>query len=89
MEKDTQNANVIACKLRPALIKVTNHRLEDAKQEQQKREKIVKRRKAKASAAKRLKARGRISLSSAKEGNYESNTKDDTDLDSANDKYPL
>lgn len=35
------------------------------------------------------KDKGRISLSSEEERNYESNTRNDLDPDQANDKYPL
>lgn len=41
MEKSTQNANIIAYKLGSALIKATNQKVEDAKKEKQKREKIL------------------------------------------------
>lgn len=40
-------------------------------------------------AAKHRSARERISLSSEEEENYESNTRDETDLDQAINKYPL
>lgn len=39
--------------------------------------------------AKRSKTRGGISLFSGKKKNYESDIKDNTDLDKADDKYPL
>ena len=32
MEKDIQNADTVVCKLGPALIRVTNHRLEVARE---------------------------------------------------------
>ena len=50
---------------------------------------MVERQKTKTMATKRCKDREGISLSSEKEGNYESNTRDDTDLDQANNKYLL
>ena len=42
-----------------------------------------------AMAAKRCRDRGGISFSSEEEENNESNIRDDTDPDQANDKYPL
>lgn len=89
MEKSIQNANAVARKIGPALIRWTNHRLEDARKEKQKREEIVERWKAKAMATKCRRTRGGISSSSTEEGNYESDTKDDTDPDKANNKYSL
>ena len=89
MEKDTRNVDAIAYKLGPALIRATNHRLENVKKEKWKREEIVKRRKAKALAIERCRARGGISSSSVEEENDESDTKDDMDLDQTDNKYPL
>lgn len=71
------------------MIGATNHRLEDARKEKQKREEIVEKRKAEVLTVKRLRARRGISLSSIKEENYESDTKDNIDPDQANDKYLL
>ena len=34
MEKGIQNADVVACKLKPALIRATNYKLEVARKEQ-------------------------------------------------------
>ncbi len=51
---------------------------------------MVERRKTKAMAAKRRRARGGISSSNEEEKNYESDTRDETDSDQANDdKNPL
>ena len=47
MEKGIGNVSVIACKLVPALMKVTNNRLEVAKKERRKKEEIKKGRKQK------------------------------------------
>lgn len=76
-------------KLRPALIKAINHKLKDAKKKKQKRQKIFEKRKAEIISAKRYKAKKEISSSNVKEENYKSNTKDNIDLDKANDKYLL
>ena len=46
---------------------------------------MAKRRKIKAMAARRQRARGRISLSSKEEENYESDTRDETNPDQADD----
>ena len=43
MEKSIRNADVVTRKLGPTLIKTTNHRLEIAREEKQKRDKIVER----------------------------------------------
>lgn len=83
MKKDIQNANAIASKLGLVLIKIINYRLEKAKKEKQKREKIIEKRKIEAMAAKYCRARVRISSSSADKENYESDTKDNTDLGKA------
>ena len=90
MEKDIQNVNVVARKLEPALIKVTNYRLEVVREKQRKREGIVERRKTETMAARCQRARRRISLSSEEEKNYENDTGDKTDLNQAgNDKNLL
>lgn len=52
MDKGIKNANAVACKLRSALTKATNHRLEVASKERRKKEKIIERRKTEAMAAK-------------------------------------
>lgn len=67
MKKDIRNADAIACKLGPASKRATNNRLEIARKERQKIEKIKTRQKAEAIAAKRRKARGGINLSGKKE----------------------
>ena len=89
IKKDVQNTDTVAHKFRPALTRASNHKLKVSKKKRRKREEMVERRKTKAIAAKRRRDRGGIILSSEKERNYESYTKDDTDLDQANDKYPL
>ena len=71
------------------MTKATNHRLKVAREKGQKREEIVKKQKIKAMVAKCQKARGGIGLSSKKEGNYENDTRNKTDPDQVNDKYPL
>ena len=89
-EKDVQNIDVITRKLRPALIKTTNHRLEVVRNEQRKREKMVERRKIKVLAARHQGAREEINLSCEKEENYESNIGDKTDSNQvSNDENPL
>ncbi len=52
MEKGIRNVDVVTCKLGSASIRVTNQRLEVARKERCKREKIVERRKIKAMAVK-------------------------------------
>lgn len=52
LKKGIKNANAVMCKLRPTLIKANHHRLEVAREKRQKREKIVKKRKIEAMAAK-------------------------------------
>lgn len=89
MKKNIQNIDSVTCKLEPALIKVTNHRLENVTREKEKSEIIVKKRKAESVAAKRYKIGREIDLSSAKKSKYESNTKDNINSDKANDKYLL
>lgn len=71
------------------MIRATNHRLKKTKNEKQKKEKIVEWWKIKAMAAKRCKARRKMSAFSIKEENYESITKDDTNSDKANNKHKL
>lgn len=90
MEKRVQDADTIAHKLWPASTKATNLKLEVAKEEMQKKEKMVKKRKAEETmTVKQRKARGRISLSSEKKRNYKGETKDKTDLNQVNDEYSL
>ncbi len=84
MEKDVRNADTVAHKLRLALTKVINQKLEVAKEERRKREKIVERRKIEAMAVKHRGARGGISLSNKEEENYESDIGDKTDSNQAN-----
>ena len=90
MKKSIRNANAVARKLGPALIKATNHKLKVAREEYQKKKEMIEKRKIKAMAARRQRARRGISLSNEEEENYEKNTGDKTDLDQAsNDKNPL
>ena len=56
MKKGIKNADAIACKLGPVLIKVTNDRLEVAREEKRKREEMMEKRKVEAMATKRRKA---------------------------------
>ena len=78
--KGIRNVNAVAHKLRPALIKATNLRLEVAKEEVQKKHKVVERRKVKAAAAKKQRDRRGISSFNEDDDNYYNDT-DDTDLD--------
>ena len=89
MAKSIKNRNAIACKLGPASTKATNHRLKFARKEWCKREEMVERQKTEAMAAKYCRDKRRDSLSSRKEENHESDTRDDLDSDKAKDKYPL
>ena len=89
MENGVQNTDAVAHKLRLASIRVSNHKLEVAKEERRKRQEMVERQKTEVMTAKHCRDRGGISLSIEEEGNYESDTRDDTDSDQANDKYPL
>ncbi len=79
MEKGIRNADAVVCKLGPVSTRAANQRLEFAREERQKREEIVERRKTKAIVAKRWRARGGMSLSSEEEENYESDIGDETD----------
>ena len=81
--KNHKNTDVIACKLRPASIKATNHRLEVPREEQYKKQ-ITE-----TMAAKCHRDRGRISLSNKKKGNYECNIRDNTIPNQAKHKYSL
>lgn len=83
-KKSIRNTNTVTCKLRLFLIRATNDRLEVARKKKRKREEMMEKQKAKVIAAKRRKTGGRISLFSEKEN--ESDTKDDTDPNQANDK---
>ena len=87
MKKGIRNSDAVACKLRPASTKGTNNILEVAGKKRRKSEEMMERRKVKTIAIKRRKARERISLSSEKED--ENNTEYNTDLDQANKKYSL
>lgn len=79
MAKSIQNTDAVACKLRPALIKATNYKLEVTRKEQCNRKEMVEKQKAEAMAAKRYRDRRRISLSSEEEGNYKDDTGDNMD----------
>ena len=87
MEKDIKNADAVASKLGPTSIRATNDKLEAVREERRKKEEMIERRKVEAIATKWRRARGGINLSS--EEKDESDTEDDTDLDQADDKYPL
>ena len=87
MEKDITNEYAIAHMLRPASTRATNNRLEVAREERRKKTEMKQRRKGEAIAAERRRARGRMSLSG--EEKDESNTGNNTDLDQAEDEYPL
>ena len=84
-----QNANAIVRKLRPALIRASNDKLEVAWEKKQKTKEMIKRWKTKAIAAKYCRDRRGISLFSKEERNYESEIGDDTNLNQANNKYLL
>lgn len=68
---------------------VTNQRFEVAIKEKQKRGKIIKRWKTETIATKHQKVRERISLSIEEKENYESNTRDKTDLNQTGNKKNL
>ena len=89
MAKGIKNADAVARKLGSALTKATNHKLDVSGEEKCKREEMVERRKTKTMATKRCRDRGGISLSSGKEENHKTDTRDDTNPDQAKDKYPL
>ena len=89
MGKGVQNLDAVAHKLEPALTRVSNYRLEVAREKKRKIEEMVEKRKTKAMATKRRKDRGGINLSSEEEGNCENDNGDDTDPDQVDDKYPL
>lgn len=71
------------------MTRVTNDKLKVDKDERQKIEEMIKRRKTKTMAIKRQEARERMSLSSKEERNYKDNIKDKTDLDQVYDKNLL
>lgn len=81
MEKSRQNINVNVRKLALASTKVTNQKLEVVKEKIQKKEKIIGKRKAETMATRWHKAKKKISLSSDKERNYESDIENETNLD--------
>lgn len=60
MKKGIKNIYAIAYKLKLASIKATNHKLEVAKKESQKREEMIKREKTKAMATKYQNPRGKL-----------------------------
>ena len=78
--KGIRNADAVARKLGPASIKVTNLRLEVAKEEVRRKQEVVERRKVEAAAAKRQNNRGGISSSNEDDDNYYNDT-DNTDPD--------
>ena len=77
MKKGVKNADAVTCKLRLALTRAINDKLEAARKEKWKKKKMIERRKTEAMATKRRRARGKIGLFSKKED--ESDTKDNTD----------
>lgn len=81
MDKGEGNANVVACKLGPALKRATNHKLEVTNKKREKIEEMMKRKKIKAIAAKGQRNGGEISLSSEKKRNSKSNIIDKIDSD--------
>ncbi len=89
MEKGIWNADAVIHRLGPVLTRATNQRLEVAREERQKWEEMVERRKIEAIATKHRRARGGISLSNEEEENYESDTKDETDPDQADNNKNL
>ena len=78
--KNIWNADAVARKLEPALIKVTNLKLKVAKEEVRIKHKVVERRKAEAATAKRQRDKGGFSLSNEDDDNNY-NYMDDTDPD--------
>lgn len=78
MKKDIKDMDTFAYRIRPALTKAINDKLEVVRERKWKREEIMEKRKAKAIAAKQCKARGEISLSNRKKN--ESDIGDDMDL---------
>lgn len=79
IKKSIRNTNAIAYILKLALIRVINNRLEVAKEERQKKEKIKKKQKTEAMAAKRYKVRKEMSSFSKKKD--KNDIKKNTDLD--------
>ena len=87
MEKSIKNTDAVARKFGLGLIRATNQRLEVTREKKQKREEMIERRKTEAMAAKRHRARKKISSANKKEENYECDTGDETNPDQAgNDK---
>lgn len=60
IEKNLQNIDIILSKIRLALIRAINYRIDNARKKKQKREQIIKRQKAEAMAAKHCKARRKL-----------------------------
>lgn len=89
MTKSIKNVNAVTSKLKLALTRTTNHKLEMAQKKQRKGEEMVERWKGEAMAAKCCKDKRGFSLSSGEEKNHESDTENDTDPDQAKDKYLL
>lgn len=71
------------------MTKVTNYRLEVAKEERQKRDEMVDRQKTEAITVRQQKVRGGISFSSKEKGSYGSDIRDKTDPDQVDNEYPL
>ncbi len=89
IEKGIRTADAVAHKLGPASTRVTNQRLEVAREDRRKKEEMVERRKTEAMATKCRRTRGGISLSNEEEENYESDTGDETDPNQAEDDKNL
>ena len=89
MEKDIRNADVVTCKLRPALIKITNHKLEIAREERQKRDKMMERQKIETIVVRQQRAKRRISSSIKEKKSYGSDTRDETNPDQTYNEYLL
>lgn len=86
INKGIRNAKAIACKVGPALRKTTDHRLEVASEESQKRKQMVEKQKTASMAAKRQRVKGRISLPGKEEKDYNSNIWDKMDQNQAHDE---
>lgn len=71
------------------MTRVTNYRIEVAREKRRKRDEIVERRKIEVIVTRRQKVREEISLFNEKKKNYVSNTRDEIDPDQADNKYLL
>lgn len=68
MEKDIKNISPVTHQLKPTLTKITNHKLEFARKEEQKREEIIEKQKTEAISIKYQRAKEEISLFKQKRG---------------------